>query len=318
MSWKRIKKKPPIIWLRKEYWRHRAQREMKKYSDYEFLKLHYRRELGRELNLIEPKRYTEKLQWLKLFWRNDAAPICSDKYMVREYLQQRGYGHLLNELIAVYESADQVDPEKLPQQFVLKAAHGSGWNMIVKDKSTVNWFWWKKIMRSWMKQNLYWFGREWNYEKQTPRIVVEKYLEDDSGELRDYKIICTNGEPRFFQIDENRATNHKRMYVDCEGKLMDFCDTFGYGDIKKIPFSDAQRQMVEIARDLCKPFPYVRVDFYECNGKIFFGEMTYFTHSGFIAFEPDEMDYILGDMIELPEPNYNIALYNKIKENGVS
>lgn len=312
MLWKTIKKKPAVVWLRKEYWRHRSKRELKKYSDYEFLRRLYRKELGRELDLSNPQRYTEKLQWLKLFWRHEDAPICSNKYAVRKYLEERGYGSILNELYAVYDDADLIDPKELPEQFVLKASHGSGWNLIVKDKSKVNWFWWKKIMRSWMKQNLYWFGREWNYATQKPSIVIEKYLEDDSGELRDYKIICTNGQPRFFQVDENRATNHKRMYVDCEGNLLNFQDTFGYGEIKKIPFSDAQRKMVEIAKDLCKPFPYVRVDFYECNGKIYFGEMTYFTHSGIISFDPDEMDYELGKLIELPAPNHNLELYNRL------
>lgn len=218
----------------------------------------------------------------------------------------------MNDLLAVYENVDEFDPTVLPDQFVVKASHGSGWNLIVRDKSKVNWFWWKKIMRSWLKQNLYWFGREWNYENQKPRIVVERYLEDDSGELRDYKVICTNGKPRFIQIDENRATNHKRIYVGCDGKPMPFGDSHEHQNLSNVVFGDIQREMLRIAEDLCGTFPYVRVDFYECGGKIYFGELTFFGGSGFFNFTPDSDDFVLGDMIELPEPNYNLALYNRL------
>lgn len=308
-----LRKSDMGILARREYWRHRGQKNLKKYDDYTFICKTYRN-LGRELNLKDPKRYTEKLQWLKLFYRNDLMPICSDKYEVRAYIEEKGYGYLLNDLIAVYDNVDDFDPATLPERFVLKTAHGSGWNLIVPDKSKANWFWWKKIMRSWMKQNLYWFGREWNYQSQKPRIVVEKYLEDDSGELRDYKIICTNGAPRFMQVDENRASNHKRIYVDEEGKPLEFEDSQTSLTDLSFRFGDLQKEMFRIAADLCKPFVYVRVDFYECGGKIYFGELTFFGGSGFFSFSPDEADFTLGEMIELPEPNYNLDLYKKIHE----
>lgn len=311
----KLKRTPVGVLTRREYWRHRGQRDIKKYDDYSYICKLYRK-LGRELNLIDPKRYTEKLQWLKLFYRNDLMPICSDKYEVRAYLKEKGYGYLLNELITVYESVDEFNLDTLPKRFVLKASHGSGWNLIVKDKSKVNWFWWKKIMQSWMKQNLYWFGREWNYQNQKPRIVIEKYLEDDSGELRDYKIICTNGEPRFMQIDENRATNHKRVYVDDEGRPLEFEDNQTNLTDVSFQFGELQKEMFRIARDLCKPFVYVRVDFYECGGKIYFGELTFFGGSGFFNFSPDQADYILGKYIDLPEPNHNLELLAKIKEKA--
>lgn len=309
-----LRKSPVGTLARREYWRWRGQREMRRYDDYTFICKKYRA-LGRELNLADPQRYTEKLQWLKLFWRDDLARICSDKYEVRAYLEQLGYGELLNELIAVYDRAEDVDPAALPEQFVLKAAHGSGWNLIVRDKSKVNWFWWKKIMKSWMKQNLYWFGREWNYENQKPRIIVEKYLEDDSGELRDFKIFCFHGEPGYIQIDENRATNHKRIYVDCAGKLLPMSDSQAHSTELTMHFGDTQRQMIELARELSKPFPSVRVDFYECGGKIYFGELTFFDGSGFYNFQPDEWDYKVGAMLTLPTPNYNLELYQTLREN---
>lgn len=310
---KKLKSTPVGILARREYWRYRGQRESKKYSDYEFIKMRYEK-LGRKLNLVNPERYTEKLQWLKLFWRDELAETCSDKYAVRSYLEERGYGELLNELIAVYEDVDSFDLSGLPDRFVLKAAHGSGWNLIVRDKSQVNWFWWKKIMRSWMKQNLYWFGREWNYKNQKPRLIVEKYLEDSSGELRDYKIFCMNGKPRFIQFDENRATNHKRIYTDCEGNPLPMKDSHAHSTQISVNFSSVQRQMLHIAESLAKPFPNVRVDFYECGGKIYFGELTFFDGSGFYSFDPDEWDYKIGQMLSLPEPNYNLELYHRITE----
>lgn len=312
--WKmKLKNLPAVVYLRREYWRRRGKKEFNKYSDYESISKKYE-SLGRHLNLVDPKRFTEKLQWLKLFWRNDDMPICSDKYEVREYLSRHGYSELLNDLICEFDDMDHFDSASLPKQFVIKAAHGSGWNMIVKDKDKVNWFWWKRIMKSWLKQNLYWFGREWNYQNQKPRIIVEKYLEDDSGELRDFKIFCFNGNPQFVQIDENRTSNHKRVYVDCEGKPLPIKDSQAHGIPSQIHFSDVQKEMIQIAADLSKPFPHVRVDFYEQNGRIIFGEMTFFDGSGFYSFDPDEWDYTIGEMLELPTPNYNLELYNRIVE----
>ena len=306
-----LKNTAPGILFRREYWRHRGKRELKKYSDYEYICRKYAK-LGRALDLRDPKRYTEKLQWLKLFWRSESAAICSDKYEVRGYLEQRGYGYLLNDLIAVYDSVDAFDIDALPERFVIKATHGSGWNLIVKDKREVRWFWWKKIMRSWLKQNLYWFGREWNYEKQTPRIVVEKYLEDDSGELRDYKIFCFNGNAVYMQLDENRSASHKRSYFDRSGERLPIHDSQVRDVASPFRFGPLQAEMFRLAEALAQPFPSVRADFYECGGRIYFGELTFFDGSGFFSFEPDEWDYIWGEKLQLPEPNYNLALYNEI------
>lgn len=308
---KKLKNTDLGIFFRKWFWMKKGKHDFEKYDDYTYICKLYKK-LGRECNLKNPKRYTEKLQWLKLFYRNDLMPICSDKYEVRNYIEQKGYGNLLNELISVYENVNEIDIEKLPDKFVIKAAHGSGWNLIVKDKRKVNWVIWKKTMKFWMNSNLYWYGREWNYQNQKPRIIVEKYLEDDSGELRDYKIICTNGKPRFMQIDENRSTNHKRAYVDSNGDLTEFQDDKDTALLKNYCFGEAQKEMFKIAEDLCSSFPYVRVDFYECNGKIFFGELTFFGASGFFNFSPDEWDYKWGDLIELPEANNNLELLGQL------
>lgn len=312
---KKFKKTPMGKLIHSEFWRKKSKKNIKKYSDYEFICKTYKSVLGRDVDLKNPKRFMDKLQWLKLFWRDDFATVCSDKFAVREHLEEKGYGYLLNELIAVYDNIDDFDPKDLPSQFVLKGAHGSGWNLIVKDKAKINWFIWKKIMRSWLKQNLYYYGREWNYEKQKPRIIIEKYLEDDSGELRDYKIFCFNGEPQFIEIDENRFTNHKRKYCDCSGKVLNMYDSHGHNDlsqVKPLEITSIHEEMFKIARDLSKDFPQVRVDLYECNGKIYFGELTFFDGSGFYKFEPDEWDEYWGERLILPKPNHNLDLYNKL------
>ena len=170
-------------------------------------------------------------------------------------------------------------------------------------------------MRSWCKQNLYYYGREWNYEKQKPRIIVEKYLEDDSGELRDYKIFCFNGKPQFIQIDENRFTKHKRAYFDCLGNILNMSDSHGNDNKNNFAFGEKHKEMLEIAQELSKDFPQVRVDLYMCNDKIYFGELTFFDGSGFYKFEPDEWDLYWGEKLQLPEPNYNLDLYKRI-QNG--
>lgn len=311
---KKFRNSPVGIYIRREYWRHRIKKILRTQNDYEFITRKYKT-LGRDINLASPTRYTEKLQWLKLFWRDDLARIVSDKYEVRQHLENIGHSELLNDLIAVYDNIDDFDPQVLPSQFVLKAAHGSGWNLIVKDKTKINWFWWKKIMRSWMKQNLYWYGREWNYEKQTPRIIVEKYLEDDSGELRDFKVFCFNGTPQYIQIDENRFSKHKRIYIDCNGNTLPITDSHAHNTNFSFTLTDSHKKIIELAKELSTPFPAVRVDFYFCNDKIYFGEFTFFDGSGFYSFNPDEWDEKIGEFLVLPKPNHNLELYNRIINN---
>ncbi len=297
-----------------EYWRKRGKRELKKYDDYTFIKRMYKNAIGVDINLKDPKRMTEKLQWLKLFWRNDVLTPCSDKYAVREYITERGYGDMLNELIGVYDSVEDIDFDSLPNKFVLKATHGSGMNFICKDKSKENLYWWKKTIKSWLGRNLYWYGREWNYEAIKPRIIIEKYLEDPSGGLADYKVSCFGGRPLNMQVDIGRYGDHRRCFVNREGEIIPFDKGHIKKRISEFDFTDVHERMFEIAEKLCEPFPYVRVDFYYCDNRIYIGELTFFDFSGFSAYDPDEYDFIYGKELVLPEPNYNLDLYAEINE----
>lgn len=281
-------------------------------DDYEYIKKMYRNATNRDLNLKNPERLTEKLQWLKLFYRDERIEQCSDKYLVRDYIAQKGHGDLLNECYGIYDNANKIDFDSLPEKFVMKATHGSGWNLVVNDKSKVNWFIWKRIFNCWLKQNLYVFGREWNYKNLKPRIIIEKYLEDDSGELRDYKVICFNGKPNFMQIDQNRASDHKRTYITVDGEIMDMND--GYPLIPDFTLEEIHNKIFKIAEDFADLSSYVRVDFYIANSKIYMGEITFFGASGFYTFSPDKCDVELGRQIVLPEPNNNLPLYNRINK----
>lgn len=271
----------------------------KKYpDDKNYVEMLYKNNTGRTLDIDNPKRFTEKLQWLKIYYHDPLTQQCADKYSVRQYIESKGYGYLLNDLLAVSETPDGLDINSLPKKFVVKAAHSSSMNLICTDKDSINWKSKNKIFDLWFKINLYLDGREWVYNGIKPRLVVEKYLEDDSGSLRDYKFFCFNGEPKFIQADEDRYSTHKQAYYSAEWKHLDFTTGCQTCDVKKPENFD---EMLKIASDLSADFPFVRVDLYNCNGKVYFGELTFFDGSGFYSFDPDKYDYIYGDMLELPE-----------------
>lgn len=295
---KKIKKNPWILWIWNEKRRIEGNKKYKKISDKEFVEEFYKDTFGKELDLENPVTFNEKLNWLKLYGKNPNATKCADKYEVREYIKNKGYEHILNELIGVYEDVNEINVEELPEKCVLKATHGSGWNLIVKDKNKIKWTPWKLIMKSWLKQNFYYYGREWVYKEMKPRIICEKYLEDSNNELLDYKIYCFNGVPKFIQIDVDRFTNHTANYYDTDWNEMDF----QYDDEhsgRRIEKPKNMEEMLEICKVLSKEFEHVRVDFYEVDGKLYFGEMTYFTAAGTGKFNPEEYDEIIGNWLQL-------------------
>ena len=284
-------------------------------SDQQYIEKTYKSRFGKDIDLVDPKGYGEKLQWMKLFYRNDKMPICSDKYRVREYLKECGLAHLANEVIGVYKDARDIDFDSLPDKFVAKANHGSGWNLICKDKSKLDWKGSVKLMNSWLKLDLSVFGREWNYHEIEPRIVIEKFI--DHEPLNDYKFMCFNGEPLYMQLNNDYEGRH---YVD-------FYDLATWTQIP-VTYSAYQMsdrhiekpvqfdEMMELARKLAKPFPFVRVDFYNFDNTIILGELTFFPGGGLWPFAPMEKGYneLIGARLTLPEPNHNLDLYKKLHE----
>ncbi len=268
----------------------------------------FREVFGRELDLANPAKLSEKLQWIKLYDRNPLMVQCSDKYAVREYVRQKGFGHILNELYGVYESAGEIDFAALPDSYVLKATHGSGWNVLVKDgavtigtrtrdRKTA-----RSRLKKWLRKSQYLRYREWCYKDIQPRIVCEKYLETGggSGSLADYKIYCFHGEPKMIQVVVDRPANPQEAFYDIHWRRLDLVSVINLPCQREMEAPACLKEMLEIAAALSGEFLYVRVDLYDLNGNLVFGEMTFYPSYGFLKFTPARYDSEFGKLLKLP------------------
>lgn len=286
------------IWVKFSY---------KIHNDELYLKVLYFCRTKTRLNFKEPKRFTEKLQWLKINYNN--SPLHTklvDKYRVREYIKETIGEEYLFPLLGVWERAEDIDFSKLPEQFVLKTNHDSGGVWICKDKKTFleKWSLYKEQINNRLNNNYYLNGREYPYRDVEPRVIAEKFMVDESGiELKDYKFFCFDGEPKVLFYASDRFSgkvanfdffdmNLKRFPMYAEGHPTT------QGDTLNIPNFD---KMVEIAQKLSKGFPHVRVDLYNINGEIYFGEFTFYHDGGFVPFCPKEWDLKMGSYIKLPK-----------------
>lgn len=254
---------------------------------------------GKKIDLKNPKTFNEKLNWLKLNYRNPLMVKCADKVEVREYIKEKNLDSILIKVYGVFNSVNEIDIEKLPNKFVLKAAHGSGWNIICNNKHQVNWEVEFKKMNSWLQTNYYDLGKEWVYKDINPRIICEKFLEEDNGlPAKDYKIFCFNGEPKFIQVDLDRFGDHRQNIYDINWKRVSFEYNYPKSTIELEQPKNLE-SMLEIAKVLSEDFPFVRVDLYNVNETIYFGELTFFPHNGKGLFKPDEYDLIVGSLLDL-------------------
>lgn len=274
--------------------------------DKPMLKIQYRIKCGRKLNLKNPQRYSEKLQWYKLYYRDPVMQCCADKYLVRGYVESKGLSHILNELYAVYEYPEDIRIDVLPERFVLKLSNGSSTNLMVADKNSLDMDAVRKMFHDFYAESGSSAGREWVYRSdRKPVIVAERYLEDPSqkdGTLCDYKILCFGGKPRYVVFDVDRFTDHRRNIYDLEWNDLRVGSDCPCTD-GPIPRPPRLEEMIEIARVLSADFPAVRVDLYEIDDRIFFGEMTFFPWSGYVIYNPDSFDYQLGAHFDLPSKN---------------
>lgn len=271
------------------------------------IRMQYRIKTGRNVDLNNPHRYTEKIQWYKLHYRIPLLTQCSDKYEVREYVEQKGLGFLLNDLYAVYENAEDIDFSNLPDQYAMKANNSSGTNCFITDNRSADHEKLRSIAAGWLAHHAKSVSGEWVYENIKPRVVFEKLLPRDAhNDLPDYKFFCFNGEPYclYTMIDytDNHA-NGKLGFYDMEFnqlpyRRMDFAPI-----VHKLEKPKNFDKMVEYARILSADFPHVRVDFYNIDGQIVFGELTFHNASGYTLFEPDSFDFILGEKFILPKQN---------------
>ncbi len=273
-------------------------------DDEKYLKKLYTVNFGKELDLENPKTFNEKLQWLKLYDRKPEYTMMVDKYKVREYVVEKLGEEYLIPLLGVWDDPEEIDFDKLPNQFVLKCNHNSGLGMcICKDKSKLDIKKVKAELKKGLKENFYLRGREWPYKDVPRKIICEKYMVDESGyELKDYKIFCFNGEPKALFVATDRMTDTKFDFFDVEFNHLPF--TNGHPNAEKeIAKPQNLDEMLKAASILSKGIPQVRIDLYNVNGKILFGEMTFSHWSGMVPFEPDEWDERFGEWIVLPKNN---------------
>lgn len=274
--------------------------------DETMLKLQYRVKLGRKLNLTNPKRFTEKLQWYKLHYHDPLMRQCVDKYEVRKFVADRGLQDILVPLINTYKDIDDIDLDELPDEFVMKTTNGGGGlNVAVcSDKTTLNWADIKaKIESSDQVFKPHSGGREWAYYGLKRKIVIEKLLKDKKNPeagITDYKIFCYNGVSQYIIVDVDRYIGHKRNFYDCDWNNLHVISDCPASD-REIERPQNLDQMLEIARKLSENFPFVRVDLYNIEGKIYFGEMTFYPWSGYVQYYPDQFDYELGKKFTMSE-----------------
>lgn len=248
------------------------------------------------LNLKNPKSFNEKINWLKLHERFESGSLLADKVKVREYVANIIGEQYLIPLIGVFENADDIPFDQLPTGFALKANHGSGWNIICTDKSNLNWTATKRQLNKWLSYNSYYLSREWQYKSITPAVICEQLLE---FEIKDYKIFCFDGEPAFIQVDYDRFSNHTRSFYDLQWNKLKFGINYPiHSDISPIP--STLPDMIRIAKLLAQDRTFLRVDLYEHNNQVFFGELTLYPGGGFEPFLTKSQDFEMGKFIQLP------------------
>ena len=275
-------------------------------KDATYLKILFEKRQDYPLNIVNPKSLNEKLQWLKINDRKPIYTIFADKFGIREYVKENIGEDLLIPLLYTTKRYQDIKPENLPDEpFILKANHDSGSYKIIRDKNKVDW---KKLQvdcRWWMSLNYYWYEREWQYKDIEPRIIVEKLLVDKSGKIpNDYKIHCINGNIEFIYVAVDREGVDKRNIYDKNWKPLPFTWSSKYKNASKQKGEQIQPplsldKMKVIAEKIAKLYPYVRVDFYDVDGKLYFGEITQCHGGGFDQIRPIEWDYKYGKMLEI-------------------
>lgn len=269
-----------------------------------FLQAQFEHNVGYPLNIDNPKTFNEKLQWLKLFYQNPLMTVCADKIAVRNYIKEQLGDEYLVPVLGIYNHPDEIDFSSLPDRFVLKVNWGSGQNIIVKDKSSLDIEKTKKQLAEWLKptSNHYYHSFEWCYKDIKPGILCEKYIENADG-LNDYKFLCYNGIVKNMFIVQDRDKGKENMSVtffDRNFQKLPVQRLYKSSD-KEIVRPEKWDKMIEISEKLAKNFPFIRVDFYEIENTLKIGELTFFPGNGMEKFTPQEWDLKFGEMLKLPK-----------------
>lgn len=272
-------------------------------SDEEFLRRKYRFHMGKDPNFEDPKTFTEKLQWLKVYDHRPEYTAMVDKHQAKRFVAERIGEEYVIPTLGVWDRPEDVDFDGLPDRFVIKCTHDSGGLVVCKDKSKLDRDGARKKLTACLKRDYYQVHREWPYKNVPKRIIAEEYMEDaGDGELRDYKFFTFGGVPKVLYIAQGRGKGQPTVadFFDMEGNHLPF--TIDH-DTAPVPphLPENFRLMQQLAARLSQGTPQLRVDFYEVNGKVYFGEMTFFHCSGFAAFHPESWDETFGSWVTLPE-----------------
>ena len=273
-------------------------------SDYTFLKLEFKKIFNKKLDLNNPKTYNEKLQWLKLYDRRELYTTMVDKYAAKEYVASIIGEKYIIPTIGVYETFEEIDFNKLPNQFVIKCTHDSGGLVIVRDKKKLDLNKLRKKICKFLKRKYFYIHREWPYKNVKPRIIIEKYMTDNKNKcIKDYKFFCFNGKAKIMYISEgleNHNTARMSFYdMNCNQITLKRKDYSLFEE--KIVKPKNFEKMKEFAEILSQNIPHLRVDFYEINGNLYFGELTFSTCAGYLPFEDEKWNLELGKWIILPK-----------------
>lgn len=271
------------------------------------LDIQYYIKMGRKCNFKNPVTWTEKLQLYKMYYRNPLIGSCVDKFEVRKYIESKGLNDHLVRLYGVYESPEEINIDALPNSFVLKTTNGGGGQnvILVQDKAYVDIFAIKEQFAAWRKgfkagRNS--LGREWAYSQiKKFRIIAEELLVNKSNPesgIEDFKILCFGGVPKYVIVDKDRYTAHKRNFYDTEWNRIHVTTDHEQFETP-YPRPANLAELLEIATLLSKDFPFVRVDLYNVDGKIYFGELTFYPWSGYVKFVPQEFDKTLGRLFDI-------------------
>lgn len=287
------------------HWCSRTRNYKKRFMIHFFLKKRieneFYKEMGYRLDLSHPRTLNEKLQWFKMYVRDPMITLCADKYAVRGYVAKKIGKQYLVPLYGVYSSIREIDLKKLPEQFVLKPNHSSNRVIICRDKSAMDWVEEADKMDNWLHENYYYWTAEWGYKNIPPKIICEKFLSD---EIIDYRFFCFQGNPVLVKLTgkEKDGFHYRTGFFDPDFRTIPLNEQNNERNIiASKPFQQPPHwdTMIAISRELSREFPFVRVDLYNLEGKIYFSELTFTPENGMEKDYPEGWDQKMGDMFDL-------------------
>ena len=265
---------------------------LKEYGLQSFIQFYFQHYHGYPCSLTNPQSLSEKIQWLKLHAKLEKYACFVDKYEVRSFIKETIGDEYLIPLLGVYSTVEEINFAQFPNQFILKATHGSGWNELVLDKKMLDIERIREKGQQWLDTNYFEISGEPNYLPMNGRLIVEENIAEEDKDLKDYKFFCFKGEPIFIQVDSQRAESHKRNIFNVDWEPLEF--QLLYPKLEEPILKPTMlNEMLLIAKDLSKNFLFVRVDLYQSSSKVYFGELTFTPGSGFVCFNPVEYDYFL-------------------------